>query len=126
MAKQPTEKKTTADAEAPDTETAPAEKPSKGDSADVRKLRAELAIALERIKELEAPAPKKSGKQPLPAQYKGTKRYKLTVPCYRKGLLDAGAIISVTNEIPSKTWIEVDGNGKPVNQPEESEPEVAE
>ena len=119
-AKKPTEKP--ADAEVPAVEETAVEKPVvKGESAEVRKLRGELAAAQARLQELEAPAaPGKSKKQPLPEKYKGMKRYKLTAPCYRKGLLEAGAVIVVTDTIPSKTWVEVDTNNQPI-EPDDAE-----
>lgn len=46
---------------------------------------------------------------PLPEKYKGTKKYRLRVPHYRRGVyLAAGDIITVTDEVPSKTWVPVE------------------
>ena len=46
---------------------------------------------------------------PVPEQFKGTRKYRLKQPHYRQGLLYApGDIITVTDEVPGKSWVPVE------------------
>lgn len=85
---------------------APAEKPAKIEKP-------EKAAA-------EKPA-KKSKPADVPEQFRGVKRYRLTKDAYVKGLRKAGEIITVTDTVPSKTWVEVDNAGRPVERDETEE-----
>lgn len=43
--------------------------------------------------------------QRIPERYRGTKTYRLGQPHYREGVYhDAGGTITVTDEVPSRTW----------------------
>lgn len=126
-AKKPTEKSPEVETEAPE-----AKEPAVKESATERKLRGQLEAALAEIEALKASLKGKTpaGQRPpgkrkpveVPAKYKGTKRYKVVNgPIYRKGIIEVGSIISLTNEVPGANLIEVDNAGKPVNQDEETE-----
>jgi hypothetical protein len=44
-------------------------------------------------------------KPECPPQYRGTKTYRLRQPHYRRGTYyEAGELITVTDEVPSRTW----------------------
>lgn len=127
MAKPAKNEKTT-ETEAPPALEAPAVK----ESANDRKLRGQLDAALAEIETLKSalkgtkPAgqrgPGKRKPMAVPEKFKGTKRYRVVNgPIYRKGMLEVGAIISLTNEIPGANLIEVDNAGKPVNAEDDAE-----
>jgi hypothetical protein len=62
-------------------------------------------------------ANEKNQPKQLPPEYRGTKTYRLGARHYRKGVLyEAGELITVTDEIPSKTWTLVD-TSKPEEKP---------
>lgn len=123
MAKQPPKSKTeetTPAADAPATPATP-EAPAPAapvKAAKVERLEAENAELKARIAALEGNLAARKTTQPaeLPEEFKGEKLYKLTRDTYRKGLLKAGTIIRVTDEVPGKTWVEIDESGKPVKQ----------
>ncbi|MDP1824909.1 MAG: hypothetical protein Q8L48_16755 [Archangium sp.] len=125
MAK-PAKNEKTPETEAPEADAAPVVK----ESANDRKLRGQLEAALAEIETLKAAlkgkspagqrAPGKRKPLAVPEKYKGTKRYRVNAPCYRKGLIEAGSVISVTNEVPSPTWTEVGNDGKPVRQEDDA------
>ena len=51
----------------------------------------------------------------VPPQYRGTKTYRLTAPHYRKGVTyEAGALITVTDEVPGRTWEAVEDGARAV------------
>lgn len=46
--------------------------------------------------------------QAIPEKYKGTISYRLSQPHYRQGIyLEPGSIVTVTDEIPGRTWTPV-------------------
>lgn len=104
-----------------------AEAPAKGDSHEVRKLKLQLAAALQKVADLEQSKavtliPGKKKKLEVPERFRGTKRYKVVKgPIYRKGVIAVGSIISLTNEVPSANLIEVDNAGNPVERDESEE-----
>ncbi len=90
--------------------------------ARIQQLEAEKAAAEKKSADLEAEmkaagvTPKKEEEphfvnatgQRIPSRFKGTKTYRLTAPHYRAGVLfEAGDHITVTDEKPSVTWVEV-------------------
>lgn len=86
-------------------------------SAAVESLVKAQAAAVERPKTHAETYP--DGKVPVPAEFKGKKTYRLKAPHYRGGKrYEIGERITVTDEIPSKTWVLIDPNAKaPEAQP---------
>lgn len=91
------------------------------------KAERELAAAQKKLAEMEASAGRVASRavpRALPEQYKGTKKYRVRVPHYRRGVYyAAGDIITVTDEVPSKTWVAVEE--RQVTQIVETEPAPA-
>lgn len=96
------------------------------------KAERELAAAQRTIAEMQArdftktvaanAARNASQPPPLDEKYKGTKKYRLRAPHYRRGVYyAAGDVITVTDEKPSKTWVPVEE--RQVTQVVEVEPQ---
>lgn len=80
--------------------------PVEAPKADIAALQARVA-QLE--KELAAKAPAVVMPGELPAKYRGTKSYVCGQKHYRKGrMYEIGEVVTVTDEIPSRTWAPVD------------------
>lgn len=73
------------------------------------KAERELAAARQTLANLQASGARSSPFGPaveLPAQFKGTKSYRLTQQHYRKGrMYQPGEIITVENERPGRSWV---------------------
>lgn len=83
-----------------------AEQPQKSPPApavDVAALQARIA-QLENA--LAAKAPTIPAPFTLPEKYKGTKSYTVQAKHYRQGrMFEPGEVITVTDEVPSRTWV---------------------